>query len=59
MLEVRRRVLGDEHPDTLTAMNNLAETLRAQGDLRRGAGAAGAGARGPAAACWARSTRTR
>ena len=27
-----RRVLGDEHPDTLTSANNLAETRRAQGD---------------------------
>ena len=25
-------MLGTEHPDTLTAMNNLASTLRAQGD---------------------------
>ena len=33
MLAIRRRVLGPEHPDTLTSMNNLAETLRAQGDL--------------------------
>jgi len=32
VLDVFRRVLGDEHPDTLTAMNNLAGT-RAQGDL--------------------------
>ncbi len=32
VLEVRRRVLGDEHPDTLEAMNNLAGTLGAQGD---------------------------
>ena len=31
--EVSRRVLGEEHPNTLTSMNNLAETLRAQGDL--------------------------
>ena len=38
VLEARRRVLGEDHPDTLTSMNNLAETLRAQGDL--------AGARG-------------
>jgi hypothetical protein len=30
---VRRRVLGEDHPDTLTSMNNLAETLRSQGDL--------------------------
>ena len=27
------RLLGPEHPDTLTSMNNLAETLRARGDL--------------------------
>jgi hypothetical protein len=26
-------VLGDEHPNTLTSMNNLAATLGAQGDL--------------------------
>jgi Flp pilus assembly protein TadD len=32
-LNVRRRVLGDEHPDTLSTMNNLAATLSAQGDL--------------------------
>jgi tetratricopeptide (TPR) repeat protein len=31
--ETRRRVLGKEHRDTLRSMNNLAETLRAQGDL--------------------------
>jgi len=32
-LELRRRVLGPEHPKTLTSMNNLAVTLQAQGDL--------------------------
>jgi tetratricopeptide (TPR) repeat protein len=31
--ELRRTLLGAEHPDTLTSMNNLAETLRAQGKL--------------------------
>ena len=31
--ELRRALLGSEHSDTLTSMNNLAETLRAQGDL--------------------------
>ena len=31
--ELRRTLLGAEHPDTLTSMNNLAETLRAQGEL--------------------------
>jgi tetratricopeptide (TPR) repeat protein len=33
VLRVTSTVLGDEHPATLTAMNNLAGTLRAQGDL--------------------------
>jgi hypothetical protein len=33
MLEVRTRVLGEEHPDTLTSINNLAATLVALGDL--------------------------
>ena len=32
-LEIRSRILGDEHPRTLTSMNNLAVTLLAQGDL--------------------------
>jgi len=31
--ELQRTILGAEHPNTLTSMNNLAETLRAQGDL--------------------------
>ncbi|KAH6629433.1 hypothetical protein C7974DRAFT_394464 [Boeremia exigua] len=26
-METRKRVLGDEHPDTLTSMHNLAYTL--------------------------------
>src|SRR6266508_3164222 len=29
-----RRVLGDDHPNTLNSMNNLAETRRALGDLQ-------------------------
>jgi hypothetical protein len=57
-LAIRRRVLGDEHPDTLTAMNNLALTLWNQGDR-----AAGGDFRSrcwpSAAACWATSTPTR
>jgi len=32
-LEIRRRVLGPEHPDTLSSMSNLANALQAQGDL--------------------------
>ena len=31
-LAARRRLLGDEHPDTLCSMNNLALTLCALGD---------------------------
>jgi tetratricopeptide (TPR) repeat protein len=38
LLEAQRRVLGEDHPDTLSSMSNLGELLRAQGDL--------AGARG-------------
>jgi hypothetical protein len=34
VLDAYRRVLGDEHPDTLNSMNNLAATLRGQGDLQ-------------------------
>jgi predicted RecB family endonuclease len=33
VLDVRRRALGPEHPDTLSSMGNLADTLWAQGDL--------------------------
>jgi tetratricopeptide (TPR) repeat protein len=33
VLEIMARVLGKEHPDTLTSMSNLAQTLYAQGDL--------------------------
>ncbi|MBK7956349.1 MAG: tetratricopeptide repeat protein [Candidatus Accumulibacter sp.] len=32
-LAINIHELGDEHPDTLTSMNNLALTLRSQGDL--------------------------
>ena len=34
-LAAAQRVLGADHPDTLAAMNNLAYTLQAQGDLAR------------------------
>ena len=32
-MEARTRVLGPDHPDTLGTANNLADTLREQGDL--------------------------
>ncbi|KZL79726.1 tpr domain protein, partial [Colletotrichum incanum] len=31
VMEMRKRVLGDEHPDTLTSIANLASTYRDQG----------------------------
>jgi low affinity Fe/Cu permease len=31
VLEIRRRVLGEEHPDTLTSRNNLASVLNGLG----------------------------
>jgi hypothetical protein len=34
VLEARARLLGKEHPDTLTSMINLAGTLYAQGDAK-------------------------
>ena len=34
VVEARRRVLGLEHPSTLTAMHNLANTLRELGELQ-------------------------
>jgi hypothetical protein len=30
VMETRKRVLGEEHPDTLTSMNNLARTWKSQ-----------------------------
>ncbi|OCK75291.1 hypothetical protein K432DRAFT_175945 [Lepidopterella palustris CBS 459.81] len=30
-METRKRVLGEEHPSTLTSMNNLAFTFKFQG----------------------------
>ncbi|KAH7125072.1 hypothetical protein B0J13DRAFT_455109, partial [Dactylonectria estremocensis] len=32
--ETRKRVLGEEHPDTLTSMNNLAASWKDQGRTR-------------------------
>jgi hypothetical protein len=32
-VEVLGRVLGEEHPDTLTSMNNLAGSFQGLGDL--------------------------
>ena len=53
VMKTRRRVLGSEHPDTLTSMANLASTYRNQGrwtearedSLRAGGGDESEGAR--------------
>jgi hypothetical protein len=37
VLEKRQRILGDKHPDTITAMANLASTLGGQGKLEEAA----------------------
>jgi hypothetical protein len=34
VLEVRKEVLGPEHPGTLTSMNNLAFTWKSQGKIQ-------------------------
>ena len=33
LLDARRLLLAEEHPDVLSAMHNLATTMQAQGDL--------------------------
>ncbi|KAK3359479.1 hypothetical protein B0T25DRAFT_533084 [Lasiosphaeria hispida] len=33
VVETRKKVLGGEHPDTLTSMNNLAFTQKSQGNF--------------------------
>jgi tetratricopeptide (TPR) repeat protein len=37
VLQARRRLLGEDHPDTIWAMSNLAITLREQGQLEEAA----------------------
>lgn len=34
-LEIRKRTLGDRHPDTATSLNNLAELYKSQGRYRK------------------------
>ena len=57
-LEVSRRDLGEEHPDTLAAMNNLAQLYVAQGQARPGRAAPRQDAWNSCAAFWGRSTPT-
>ena len=59
VLEVRRRVLGEEHPDTLISMNNLAVLYRDQGKYAQAEPLCYQGPGGAAARAWARSIPTR
>jgi hypothetical protein len=52
-----QRVVGPDHPDTLTAMSNLASTLLALGDLNGARELQPAGSRWPPAAARPRSPR--
>ena len=58
MLAIRRRVLGPEHPDTLTSMNNLADTLRLRA-IWRGRASCKKRRWASAVECWGPSTRIR
>ncbi|RAO31166.1 hypothetical protein ONO23_03992 [Micromonospora noduli] len=57
-LEACRRVLGEEHPSTLTAMNNLANALNDMGELAE-ARRLREQVLKCAAGCWARNTLPR
>ena len=37
-LAIQRKVLGQEHPDIVTTLTNLGNTLRPRGPARRGRG---------------------
>ena len=50
-LEIQRRVLGPEHPDTLSSMNNLAIVYDCAGKVRAGRGALSARPWRSSAAC--------
>ena len=58
MLEASERVLGPEHPDTLTSVNNLAFLLKSKGDYA-GAEPLFRRAWRPSSVFWGRSIPTR
>ena len=58
-LEIRRRVLGPEHPNTLTVHGQSGQRLQLPGQVRAGRGALTARPWRSSAACWARSIPTR
>ena len=58
-LEIQRRVLGPEHPDTLGSMEALAQVLSAQGKIDEARKLDEQDAGDPDAAPWVRSIPTR
>ena len=52
------RVLGADHPDTLTSRNNLAHAYQSAGDLGRAIPLLRADPGRPASGCWAPTTPT-
>jgi hypothetical protein len=57
VLAEKRQTLGEDHPETLTAMLDHADCLWQQGRLIAARGIEGMSLP-PAAGCWANSTRT-
>ena len=57
-LAIRRKVLGEDHPDTAASYNNLACNLDAQGKYAEAEPLYQQGPGDPAARCWARTTPT-
>ena len=58
VLTIRRRMLGDDHPDTLVSMDNLAETRRDLGDLHGARELHEQTLARPASGCWVTTTPT-
>ena len=57
-LDLRRKLLGEDHPDTATSYNNLAAQPERPGQVRRGRTQLPEGPGPAAASCWARTTPT-
>ena len=57
-LEIEKKVLGEEHPDYATSLNNLADLVRVDGRVREGGAALSAGDGDQKAGPWAKSIPT-
>ena len=56
-LRIRQKVLGPEHPDTATSLNNLASLYRAMGEYAKAEPLLPGSAPDPAEGSWARTSR--